>query len=404
MSEYVRYTKAPLRGRESVLERLDIELTERCNNNCIHCSINLPEDDEKALSGEMKTKQIKKILDDAVALNCMQVRFTGGEPLLRGDFEELYVYARKLGLKVLLFSNVRLVTLRLAKLFAEIPPLLPIEITVYGMSRESYEAVTGIAGSYEEFRRGVDFLLEQGVPFIVKFAVLPQNVHEIGDFEGWADSLPGMTEKPNYVILFDLRNRHDDPVKNKQIVALRVPPKEGAEFIARSGGDSSHILKDFTGKYLGPPGDLLFRCSAGRVICVDAYGSVQPCMGLRMPDLTVKLSCLKNGKLEGICEKAGVSIGDAIDLFSKGGEDMLPLKSLRAKDPEYLKRCARCFLKGLCEQCPAKSWAEHGTLDTPVDYLCEITHERALLMGLLKENEKAWSVHDWEERVKDFIR
>jgi len=32
------------RGRDwnSILRRLDVELTERCNNNCIHCYINLP--------------------------------------------------------------------------------------------------------------------------------------------------------------------------------------------------------------------------------------------------------------------------------------------------------------------------------------------------------------------------
>ena len=33
---------------ESRLEHLDIELTERCNNNCIHCCINLPAHDREA--------------------------------------------------------------------------------------------------------------------------------------------------------------------------------------------------------------------------------------------------------------------------------------------------------------------------------------------------------------------
>ena len=35
------------------------------------------------------------------------MRFTGGEPLLRPDFEELYLHARRLGMKVLLFTNAR---------------------------------------------------------------------------------------------------------------------------------------------------------------------------------------------------------------------------------------------------------------------------------------------------------
>ena len=58
-----------------------------------------------------------------------------------------------------------------------------------------------------------------------------------------------------------------------------------------------------------------------------------------------------------------------------------------------------CFLKGLCEQCPAKSWTENGTLDTPVEYLCSVAHAQARWMGWLKDGEKAWEVKDWKERV-----
>ena len=66
------------------------------------------------------------------------------------------------------------------------------------------------------------------------------------------------------------------------------------------------------------------------------------------------------------------------------------LRELRATNPEYLRRCARCFLKGLCEQCPAKSWAEHGTLDTPVEYLCEVAHAQARWLGWLR-GRRAWN-------------
>ncbi|MEI8183897.1 MAG: hypothetical protein WCG29_14460, partial [Desulfomonile sp.] len=37
------------------------------------------------------------------------------------------------------------------------------------------------------------------------------------------------------------------------------------------------------------------------------------------------------------------------------------LREIKASNPEYLARCAQCFLKGLCEQCPAKSWMEHDS-------------------------------------------
>jgi hypothetical protein len=84
--------------------------------------------------------------------------------------------------------------------------------------------------------------------------------------------------------------------------------------------------------------------------------------------------------------------------------DFFPrLRELRAANPEYLRRCVRCFLKGLCEQCPAKSWAEHGTLDTPVAYYCAVAHAQARDLGLLGEHEQGWEVMDWRERIERLV-
>ena len=126
------------RDKEPLLQSIDIELTERCNNNCVHCCINLPPDDRSARNREFSTASIKKVLKEAAALGCLNVKFTGGEPLLRDDFEELYVFARRLGLKVTLLTNATLITPQLAELFSRIPPMEKIEVTVYGMKAASY--------------------------------------------------------------------------------------------------------------------------------------------------------------------------------------------------------------------------------------------------------------------------
>ena len=42
---------------------------------------------------------------------------------------------------------------------------------------------------------------------------------------------------------------------------------------------------------------------------------------------------------------------------------------------------------------------EHGTLDTPIDYLCEVAHVQARYLGLVEEGEKAWAVEDWRIRI-----
>ena len=113
-----------------LLGHLDIELTERCDNNCVHCSINIPENDPKK-KNEINTSDVKKIIREAADLGAMSIRFTGGEPLLREDFSELYLFARRSGIKVIIFTNARKITPELARLLAEVPPLEKVEVSVY---------------------------------------------------------------------------------------------------------------------------------------------------------------------------------------------------------------------------------------------------------------------------------
>lgn len=161
------------KGKDPLLSHIDIELTERCNNNCIHCCINQPANDKYSLNREMDTEFIKGILTEAAILGCLTVRFTGGEPLLRHDFSQLYLFARRLGLHVILFTNARLITEKIALLFEQYPPGHVVEVSVYGMSRKSYERVAQHNGAYSEFLSGVDMLLRHQVPFIVKGLKLP---------------------------------------------------------------------------------------------------------------------------------------------------------------------------------------------------------------------------------------
>jgi radical SAM protein with 4Fe4S-binding SPASM domain len=369
MSRYVSKTDhSPLKS-PPLLGHLDMELTERCNNNCIHCYINLPADDP-CKARELSADKINEILKEAAALGCLSVRFTGGEPLLREDFQEIYLFARRLGLKVFLFTNATLITLELADLFSRIPPGKKIEVSVYGMSQKSYEAVTRMQSSFHAAMRGMALLQERGIPFVGKAAVLPANKEDLDEFEAWAATIPGMDKPPAYSCFFDLRVRRDSEEKNRLINKIRATPEEGIEIISRDRERYLEEMRQFCAKFMKASGDRLFSCGAGHGVCVDAYGFVQPCMMLRHPDTVYDL---KKGTLK-----------EAITQFFP------KLRERKSQNLQYLTRCARCFLHGLCEQCPGKSWIEHGTLDSPVDYLCNVAHAKAVNLGLLQHGEHAW--------------
>jgi len=369
-----------LQKHKSIIGRLDLELTERCNNNCIHCCINLPSMDARVKARELGTDDWKAILRQAAEVGVISVRLTGGEPLLREDFPELYLYARHLGLRVILFTNGRLISPTIAELLAKYPALERIEITVYGMHQESYEAVSRMPGSYEEFRLGVERLLTRRIPFMVKGSLLPPNRKEVEEFNQWAATIPWMHGSPSLSLFFELRSRRDSTARNRQITRLRPSPEDGFAFLIRRSQTYRQHMEEFCGRFMAPPSDSLFTCGASRGGCIDAYGKLQLCMALRHPDYVFDM---KTGTLK-----------EALSTTFP------PYLLERATNSDYLRRCAKCFLRGLCEQCPGKSWSEHGTLDHPVDYLCQLAHIQARYLGLLSESEMAWEVTDWQKRVQ----
>jgi radical SAM protein with 4Fe4S-binding SPASM domain len=366
-------------GRRPLLTWLDLELTERCSSDCVHCSVNRPAGDGAAKRRELGTAEMMALLEDAAGLGCLAVRLTGGEPMLREDFAEIYHFARKLGLRVLIFTNAALITPALADLFVRIPPREPIEVSVYGLGPGTHDAVTRTPGSFAASRRGLGLLAERGVPFLIKGALLPSSRGESDAFERWARALSGQP-KVGWAQFLDLRSRRDDEAKNAGIRALRLPPLEVRRRTSALPAADRDELRGFIASHSTPQGDRLFGClTAGGKGAVDPYGVFQYCLSLRHPETVFDL---RRGGLR------------------KAVSEHLPVvKAMKARDPAYLARCGRCPLKAFCLQCPAKSWAEHGTLDTPVEYFCEVAHAQAEALGLLADGEKAWTLVDWEHRI-----
>jgi radical SAM protein with 4Fe4S-binding SPASM domain len=342
------------KARRSLLPWLDIELTERCNNNCVHCCINRPAADRAAQRRELSASQLDDVFKQAAKLGCLTVRLTGGEPLLRADFPEIYLAARRKGLRVKLLTNGCLLTPALARLFAAVPPLEKIELTAYGHDRRSYEAATRMPGSFAQFKRGLSLLSKYQVPHAVKGVLFQNTLKDKARFESWVTRRTG--EKPAITMMLDLRHRRDSRTRNSVIQCLRLSPVQAA---ATACADPlfREQMKVFPTRYMGAQGKRLFTCSAGTSVCLDAYGRLQPCLLLRKRELTYDLN---KGSLR-----------DALTNFFPR------VLSVEAKYHGYFDRCARCGLKGFCHQCPARSYIEHGALDKPVEYLCAVAHQQA---------------------------
>ena len=182
---YIRRTPLPeapiwqkLAGRKGRLLAMNLEVTARCNNNCRHCYINVPANNQDAKKKELSFEKIKDIADQACSLEALWCLITGGEPLLRNDFEEIYIYLKKKGMLVSVFTNATLIKKSHIDLFKKWPPR-NIEVTVYGVTEKTYERITRKPGSFKAFMRGLNLLLDSGIPVDLKAMAIRSNIEEL---------------------------------------------------------------------------------------------------------------------------------------------------------------------------------------------------------------------------------
>src|SRR5216683_186702 len=155
-----------------------IEVTRRCPLECVHCYNNLSMDDVGARSQELTYAEHCRILDELADAGCLWLLYTGGEILARRDFLDIYTYAKKKGFIITLFTNGTLVTERIADHLVAWRPFA-IEITLYGLTKDTYEHLTGISGSFDKCMRGIRILLDRRLPLALKTVAVSTNRHEI---------------------------------------------------------------------------------------------------------------------------------------------------------------------------------------------------------------------------------
>jgi MoaA/NifB/PqqE/SkfB family radical SAM enzyme len=208
---------------------IDIELTERYNNNCIHCYVNRPADDHQAQEEEVTGVWLQNLLEEAVASGTTHIRFTGGEPLLRHDFVAIYGYACRLGLSVSVATNGTLITGDIANTFREYPPGR-LGVSLYGWDQSSYERITRTEGAFEKSKKGLEILRDYGIPFYVKvppIRELPANLEKARLFSR-AFNATFVSNHAWYLMLRTRREKH----LSAMIRRIRLSPVEVAKCMA----------------------------------------------------------------------------------------------------------------------------------------------------------------------------
>ena len=140
----------------------NIDLTYRCNNNCRHCWLRIPPDSSEKKS-EVTSAEIKKIVNEARNMGCRRWSISGGEPMLRPDFSEVFDYLTRNSNSYSINTNGTLITPRIAKLMARKGVKM---VALYGATTEMHDHITRSPGSFEATMAGFRYLKEAKAGFI----------------------------------------------------------------------------------------------------------------------------------------------------------------------------------------------------------------------------------------------
>ncbi len=329
------------------------ELTIRCNLHCKMCLFR-HDDSENAelMANELTAEQWVEMGRQVAEAGTLNLLITGGEPMLRPDFCEIWKGIYKQGFIISLYTNATLVTPEIMATLRKYPPHR-IGITFYGASPETYEKVTGNAAAFELALKGAHELAS--LPSMVSFrmTVIRDNLPDVNAVDDLVKSEFG----PDNMVT--LSHRVHKPVRggNADVASCRLSPEDNFLMLKRKNvreikriiGDSFDedclTIEENKARGTGPEHITLFGCNAGMESYAVAY----------------------DGKLLG-CQLLGMFSTDAAKNRFKSAWEEFPYT---VDLPELNPKCRSCKDRQFCENCYVSRFAETGDLAGVPEYSCK---------------------------------
>lgn len=170
------------------LKNLDLEISNPCNEHCVHCYRTC----ETTKRGFLSFDDVRKIFDeiDPIRDEQINVLLTGGEALLNKDWRKIFVYAVEHNSRLSLFTNGSLITDDDVKFLADFKDnqlFKEVQISLYSLQPKIHDAITGLKDSCLKSMNAVDKLKEAGVNVFVSCPVMKLNQRSVPDLMRYMD-------------------------------------------------------------------------------------------------------------------------------------------------------------------------------------------------------------------------
>ncbi len=326
-----------------------IDLTYRCNNDCLHCWLVTPSSPETRHS-ELTTAEWKGIIDQAREMGAREWTISGGEPLLRADFVELLEYVKEKARWVSVATNGTLIDAGLARALKG----CDVQISLYGATAEVFDHCTRHPGSFNKTLAGIDCLRQHDVPFTIRVFAMKDNFHQ---YQQMLELARQWTDSVRLGAAWLHLSAAGDAGKNREIQAQRLSPQQVIELDPPNlcwherNGTEDGCWNAETRK------GLYSACFASRSsFHIDPYGLMSFCQCIKDPALRFDL---RSHSFAEIWDK---ELPDAVQAAAGGDE--------------YRDGCASCDRRRDCRWCSAFSYLEYREQGRPIPYLCDIAAEK----------------------------
>ncbi len=245
-----------------------VELTSKCNFNCIHCYLH-----DHHCDSEMPYEKVIEILDILCDKGVLFLTLSGGEIFTRKDFMDIYLYAKKKGFMVELFTNGSIVDDEIIRVFCEYPPV-NIDVTLYGSNEATYNKVTKRNNMFKLVVDNCKKLKRANIRVSIRTPVLNCTIDELTNMRKMAEEI-GVVFATSYEITPTIDG--DTSCKKYQVSVREMLSMEVEGYF------DSDATRDFSPPGIGDGKQYpIFSCNVGRgALVIDYEGKMFPCMKLR---------------------------------------------------------------------------------------------------------------------------
>ncbi len=271
-----------LTGKNRYPYKCQWEITCRCNLKCVMCytdCFNTPEH----IARELSLEEILRIMDEMKTAGVVELVLTGGEPMSRPDFKEIYIHAVNAGFLTTLYTNGTFMNASWMEIFKVYPPAM-IEISYHGSSAKTFDAVTAISGSHQKVKAAIELLSKNEIPLCLKTTALDMNYEEILAIKNEVQSMQG----PLFRLGRDLR-----PLANGDRSVLHYQVSD-ERLYALSLKDEELMSEE--SRLEAEQRDRKPSCHEGLIqFHIDAYGHLQLCSSNRKKGYDLRSGHFKEG-------------------------------------------------------------------------------------------------------------